>query len=98
MKSIELVPKLLKNKYTDFYGIGQVVHRDEETTLLDCGFPTARIVGGKFQMLVLHPTGLEFDLMREFGWQYGIKSVKDLNVTEMRRKYGVNKYLEAQNA
>lgn len=93
MKSIELNPILMKNKYTDFYGIGQVVYKENEITLLDCGFPTAKIVNGEFELCVLHPTELELDIIREFAWQHGFTKIRDMKAKDIRKKYGAHKYL-----
>ena len=86
----ELVPILFKRKWTDFYGAGQVLNKRNKKVLLDCGEPTARIVDGKFELLLRHPeTELEFDLIREFAWQNGFKEINDMKPRQLRTLYGV---------
>ena len=91
MKRIkDLEPKLSKMKFVDFYGIGKVIYDADEITLLDCGIPTAKIVKGTFQLLLLHPeTDLEWTLIREFAWQHGHEEFAWIKPAEARKKYGI---------
>lgn len=90
MKIKELEPKLSKDKFIDFYGVGKVTYEKGLITLYDCGIPTARIVNGTFQMLLLHPeTDLEWALIRDFGWQHGFENFAWIKPAEARKYYGV---------
>ena len=86
----ELQPVLTKRRWTDFYGTGQMVHKGNNVILMDCGAPTARIIDGKFELLLLHPeTDLEFDLIRELAWQNVFEEINYMKPAELRRRYGV---------
>ena len=86
----ELHPVLTKKRWTDFYGIGKLVHKGNNIILMDCGAPTARITDGRFELILLHPeTELEFDLIRDFAWQNGFKEINYMKPAELRKRYGV---------
>lgn len=95
MKKVELVPRLFRKDYVDYYGIAQMYYFDDKIDLVDCGTLTAQIIKIEddkpwvLKMRVLHPTPLELDLIKEFAWQNGIRDIKvSMAPAEMRKKYG----------
>ena len=95
MRTVELEPRLFKKEYTDFYGIAKMYYYEDRVELFDCGSLIARIVeiekgkAWKLQMMVLHPTQLETNIIKEFAWQNGIKGIKyNMGPTELRKQFG----------
>lgn len=98
MKKVRyLEPIVSKEKFVDFYGTGKIIYEMDVITLFDCGTPTARIVRGTFQLLLLHPeTDLEWALIRDFAWQHGFEEFAWIKPAEARKKYGVYPYSKGE--
>lgn len=95
MRIVELEPRLYKKEYTDYYGIAQMYYHDDRVDLFDCGSLIARIIeiergkAWELQMLVLHPTQLEANIIKEFAWQNGIRGIRyNMRPTELRKRFG----------